>query len=50
MLMKKGEHLTMEGVEKIVAIRGSINLGLSEELKNSFPTITPVPRPLVKNK
>ncbi len=45
--MKK-EHLTVFGLHKIVAIKASINKGLSSELKAAFPNITPVPRPKVE--
>jgi hypothetical protein len=38
------EHLTLEGVKDIVAIRASLNKGLSDELKASFPNVTPYPR------
>jgi hypothetical protein len=30
-LVSRKEHLTMEGLKKIVAIRASVNLGLSDE-------------------
>jgi hypothetical protein len=43
------EHLTMEGLKRLVAIKGSINLGLSPELKSAFPDITNTEKPLVKN-
>ena len=43
------EHLTLEGFHKIVAIRASMNRGLSEELKLAFPHVVPVVRPLVEN-
>ena len=46
-LMINKEHLTNEGLYKIVAIKASMNLGLSDELKKAFPNIVPVPRPLV---
>jgi len=46
-LINNKEHLTTEGFKKLVAIRASLNLGLSEKLKKAFPTIVPVPRPLV---
>ena len=50
-IMNQKEHLTIEGVRKIVAIRVSMNLGLSDELRVAFPDIKPVPRPLInKNK
>ena len=49
-------HLTPERkmtrkllMEKIVAIKASLNRGLSSELKISFPNTVPVPRPIVKN-
>jgi hypothetical protein len=43
------EHLTKDGLDKIVAIKASINRGLSqsEELKTAFPHVIPVNRPLV---
>jgi hypothetical protein len=47
--MKRKEHLTKEGLERIVAIKASINLGLSDELKAAFSDIVPVNRPLVTN-
>lgn len=38
------EHLTFEGLRKIVAIKASINNGLSEGLKAAFPDVIPVLR------
>lgn len=56
LLFKKGvdlinnkEHLTIEGLRKFIAIRASMNKGLSDKLKASFPDIVPVPRPLVED-
>jgi len=46
-IIKTNKHLTTEGLEKLVAIKGSLNLGLSPELKSAFPNILPVPRPSV---
>jgi hypothetical protein len=43
------EHLSTEGLYKIVAIKASMNKGLSDELKAAFPNITLVPRPNVLN-
>ena len=43
------EHLTHEGLKKIVAIKASMNQGLSEKLKLAFPDVVPVVRPLVEN-
>lgn len=31
------EHLTMKGIQKIVSLKASINLGLTDELKAAFP-------------
>jgi hypothetical protein len=39
--------LTIEGLKKLVAIKASINSGLSDTLKAAFPDITPAARPLV---
>ena len=46
--MNNGEHLTEEGLKKILQIKASINKGLSEELKGMFPDIVPVQRPEVE--
>jgi len=48
-IMRRKEHLTLEGLRQIVAIRASMNRGLSEELKLAFPDVVPVFRPLVEN-
>lgn len=39
----------MEGLEKLVGIKSSLNRGLSAEIESAFPKITPVDRCLVKN-
>lgn len=44
-MVNNGEHLNSEGLQKIVNIRASINLGLSIELKEAFPDTVPVQRP-----
>jgi len=36
-IMKAGEHLNKEGLLKIIGIKASLNLGLSPNLKESFP-------------
>lgn len=46
-LIKNKEHLSSKGIKKILGIRASMNLGLSDELKLSFPDIQSVSRPLV---
>lgn len=43
------KHLSKEGLEKIVGIRGSINRGLSNVLKVAFPNVVVVKRPLIEN-
>ena len=43
--MQRKEHLTPEGLEKIVALKASLNLGLSGKLKAAFPDTVPGPRP-----
>lgn len=48
-LMERGEHLTIEGLQKILAIKVSMNLGLFDKLKAIFPNVVPVVRPSVKN-
>jgi hypothetical protein len=45
--MKKGEHLTSEGLKAIINIRASINRGLTPALKEAFPNYAPAHRPLV---
>lgn len=44
--MQDGEHLTIEGLKKFIAIKASMNLGLSDKLKSAFPDIMATTRPL----
>ncbi len=46
-LINHKEHLTLEGLQKILGIKGSLNLGLSDEIKTNFPNIRTIERPLV---
>lgn len=48
-LMLIKEHLTQEGLQKIINIRASLNLGLSDILKEAFPKTEPVLRSIVTN-
>lgn len=48
-IMLKKEHLTAEGLQEIVNIRASLNLGLSDVLKVAFPNTIPILRPKVTN-
>lgn len=42
--MDRGEHLTSEGLQAIVNLRASMNLGLSEKIQAAFPQTIPVQR------
>lgn len=43
------EHLISEGLQEIVNICASMNLGLSSTNKKNFPSTIPIVRPLVEN-
>jgi hypothetical protein len=45
----KGEHLSAKGLQEIVNIKASLNLGLSDSFKTIFPNTVPVTRPLIEN-
>lgn len=47
--MVNREHLTIEGIQKIVNLRVSINLGGSDSLIEAFPNIVPVERPVIED-
>ena len=47
-LIKQKQHLTSEGLEKIVALKCNLNKGLTDVLKKAFPNIIPVVRPPYK--
>ena len=49
-LMSRKDHITIEGLQQIVNIKASMNNGLSDLLKNSFPNTNPYPRPEVEFK
>ena len=46
-LISRKEHITLAGLQKIAAIKASLNWGLSEELMIAFPNTIPVQRPLL---
>ena len=48
-IIQRKEHLTREGLDKVIALKANLNLGLSDELKAAFPNIIPVKRPLTIN-
>ena len=47
--MFEGKHLTLEGIQEIVNIKASINLGLTENLNKAFSNTIPVAIPVVEN-
>jgi hypothetical protein len=47
-LIKNKEHLTTEGIQSIINIKSSMNLGISDELKLNFIKTVPVQRPTIK--
>ena len=49
-LVVRKEHLTPEGLQKIVSIRAVLNKGLSEDLRAAFPGVVPSIRPQVQNR
>jgi LAGLIDADG endonuclease/NADH-ubiquinone/plastoquinone oxidoreductase, chain 3 len=44
-LMVKKNHLKEDGLKQIISIRGAINRGLSDKLKEAFPYVTSMERP-----
>ena len=46
-LVNNKAHLTVEGLNQIVNIKASMNLGLSDMLKSEFAGYTPVERPVI---
>lgn len=48
-LIQNKEHLKKDGLHKIIAIKASMNLGLSDSLKEAFSSIVPVQRSKVDN-
>uniref|UniRef100_UPI0022FD50BE hypothetical protein n=1 Tax=Drechslerella dactyloides TaxID=74499 RepID=UPI0022FD50BE len=48
-LINNKEHLTLNGLQKIVNLKASLNLGLSDIIKESFPNTEQVERSEVKD-
>ena len=40
--IKYKKHLTITGIESLVSIKASINLGLKDNLNKSFSSVVPV--------
>ena len=49
-IVLKKEHLTIAGLNRIIALKANMNLGLSEKVMAAFKEIIPVNRPLLTNK
>lgn len=47
-LIENKDHLTIDGLNQIVNLKASINLGLSDMLKSEFPNHIPVIRPIIE--
>jgi NADH:ubiquinone oxidoreductase subunit K len=48
-LMLENKHTNLEGLKEILEYRASLNWGLSESLKESFPSLVPVKRVEIKD-
>lgn len=48
-IVKDKNHLTKEGLMKIVSLKASLNNGLSNALKNAFPDVIPAIKPVNLN-
>lgn len=48
-MKKEGYNKTIDGIQEIVNIRASLNLGLSDTLKVAFPQTIPAVKPLTEN-
>jgi hypothetical protein len=46
-IMQNKGHTTIEGLQQIINLKASLNLGLSDKLKADFPNTEQVPRPKV---
>jgi LAGLIDADG DNA endonuclease family protein len=46
-IIKRKEHISFNGLQEIVNLKASLNLGLTDSLKSSFPNTVAVPRPKV---
>jgi LAGLIDADG endonuclease len=45
--MVNKEHLNIDGLPKIIAIKASMNIGLSEIIISNFNKVNPVKRPII---
>jgi hypothetical protein len=47
-LMENKEHLTEDGLKKILSLKSVLNLGLTDTLKTNFPNVKQISRPVVE--
>lgn len=47
-IIKQKEHLTENGLLRLIALKSSLNLGISENLKKTFPNVIAINRPEYK--
>jgi hypothetical protein len=46
-LVRDKQHLSDQGLNKILSLKSALNLGLNDELKNAFPKLIHIERPFV---
>jgi len=47
-LMENKEHLTEDGLNKILSLKSVLNLGLTDTLKTNFPNVEQISRPVIE--
>jgi hypothetical protein len=47
-IMSNKQHLNIEGLNKIMMLKSSLNKGLTPFLSENFPNVNPIERPVVK--
>lgn len=47
-MYKSKLHNTEEGLNKLIALKNNLNLGLTPELTKAFPGIAHIPRPIIQ--
>jgi hypothetical protein len=46
-IMYAKNHLTLQGFQRVISIKASLNKGLSEMVKSEFKNVVPIARPLI---
>lgn len=47
-IMSNKQHLNIEGLNKILMLKSSLNKGLTPFLSENFPNVNPIERPVIK--